>query len=108
MTVNKNYTLTHTHKFERNLSIEKTAKAFKINRFSASCEKSSKENKSISLLHTIRQNPTMTMGDDVPVSTLVLPILLRPILSQVRNLFTVQKYHLFSVCHMKHTVFSGK
>lgn len=26
----------------------------------------------------------MTMGDDTPVSTLVLPVLLRPILSQVK------------------------
>lgn len=27
----------------------------------------------------------MTMGDDTPVTTLVLPVLLRPILSQVHS-----------------------
>lgn len=52
-------------------------------------------------LHIYKQsNNNMTMSDDTPVSTLVLPVLLRPILSQV-------EFYLFSF-HFKSIKFKMK
>lgn len=41
----------------------------------------------------------MTMGDDIPVTSLVLPVLLRPILSQVNFVVSPQSMHLHSAKH---------
>lgn len=38
---------------------------------------------------------TMTMGDETPVTSLVLPVLIRPILSQVINYCTKKMYVIY-------------
>lgn len=41
----------------------------------------------------------MTMGDDTPVTSLVLPVLIRPILNQVKQRFVNYKRFVITKCY---------
>lgn len=48
----------------------------------------------------------MTMGDEAPVTSLVLPVLLRPILSQVNFRYNNAKCSVVFICNTIFSIYS--